>query len=151
MSDDEDIPELWKDKKKVDIYFEHQNNFFLRPVMPRKKHRAISDYGVKDEQWEKFLAECNEVLAMAYIPIWFWVIISFTIVGPFILLFIQRRKTRQAAKKLAEFVNKMNELCRSIRQKKNNKQERLIFELPLPSVPGVLVTAVFQERKGRND
>lgn len=147
MIDDENLPELWKDKKTVNILFEYQNNIFLKPTMLKKKHTKIQEY-VSEDQWHKFLKNTNDVLRESHIAIgWFvlWAILGG--IGCVVILFLQRKRTRAAAKKLAKIVDEMNEYCREVRKKRRIANERLVFQLPLPSIPGVLVTAVFQEKR----
>lgn len=172
MSDDENFPELWKNKKTVNIPFEHRNNLFLKTAMLKKKHTGIEAY-IGEDRYKEFLNDCNKVLQMAHISMWWWILLTSLGLGiglsviwcvhwwllllliPFgcgciVILFIQRVKTRRGAKKLAEIVDRMNEHCRKIRRKKKGSakaNERLVFQLPLPSIPDVLVTAVFQEKR----
>ena len=134
---------------RLQIEYKHRCHLWKPPRMKRVFWKRIKNHGIRNEDWgEIWLPRFNEVLADCYVPIWVWLIgvLCFGLFG-WIVIPIQFRKTRRQAIRLKELLGELNEKCRKWEQDNNHKNECLRFELPLPSVPGVLLNAVFYKEE----
>lgn len=131
------------DRPPVQIRYARGNTICLCPYVVKSKnvYREMRGQGISEKKWdEHYCKKFDEVLRQAHIPMSMlvWFVLTFFTLGLFgwVILLIQKSRTRKAARKLAVVVNELNN------EIKQNGCSTVVVQLPLPSIPGVLASIV---------
>lgn len=130
-------------ESEMAVTYAGKDSLFRKPKVRKGFLSCVSSHGVSHLQWDRYVKQLNEVLLMAYFPIWLWVlgaIMSAGLLGLAVIIW-QARATRKAAVRLAEVVDEMNKDMKDIERRvwPENPERLLRFQIPRPSIPGVIV------------
>ena len=159
------MSEKRKEEKRVNLEYVHGHNFICRPRMRRVVYKALTDNGLDRDIWKEYRNRFDEALRIcSFFPIYAWFMVSiveggvlavlgyylltrsaagvtfwiilvilFTLLN-LVILSAQRSRTLRASKRIANILLDLNK----------EAPDGMRFELPVPSISGVLATAVIQ-------